>query len=198
MNFTIKELNELIYSLGTTASKGMLVDKELNSSLLDKLYGELNRKLLEKDMETLIDSIGKNLEPNDKLKQAAAQYSDEVRVKHIHIEEDDFAKVLRKVTEPKKERGWIVQKMLDYVDYCGAVSHTQLENYYKAITKSNSFSHCLINLRVPYKNRKTQRYLAKEGKRGSNAKYVVKVANPSNWVVVDSNYRTFNEAPYGR
>jgi hypothetical protein len=45
MNFSIKELNELLYSLGTTASKGMMVNKELNSSLIDKLYGELSRKL---------------------------------------------------------------------------------------------------------------------------------------------------------
>jgi hypothetical protein len=43
----------------------------------------------------------------------------------------------------------------------------------------------LKNLRIPYKNRKTQRYLAKEGKIGSNAKWVVKVANPSNWVVIE-------------
>jgi hypothetical protein len=55
-------------------------------------------------------------------------------------------------------------------------------------------------LRIPYKNRKTQRYLAKEGKPYSDAKYVVKLANPSNWVVVDNydeDFKTFNEAPYG-
>jgi hypothetical protein len=75
--------------------------------------------------------------------------------------------------------------MLDYVDGRGAVSHGELEDYYKFITKSNSFSHCLINLKVPYKNRPTQRYLVKEGKKGSNAKWVVKVANPSNWIVVN-------------
>jgi hypothetical protein len=43
-------------------------------------------------------------------------------------------------------------------------------------------------LTIPYKNRKTQRYLAKEGKPYSEAKYVVKVANPSNWVVVESEF----------
>jgi len=87
---------------------------------------------------------------------------------------------------PTKERGWIVQAMLDYVDTMGARTHGQMENYYKFITNgSNSFSHCLLNLKVPYKNRKTQRYLAKEGKRGSNAKWVVKTANIHNWVVVN-------------
>jgi hypothetical protein len=75
--------------------------------------------------------------------------------------------------------------MLDYVDRRGAVSYGELEDYYRFITNgSNSFSHCLINLKVPYKNRKTQRYLAKEGKSGSNAKWIVKVANPSNWIIV--------------
>ena len=38
MNLSIKELNELIYSLGITASKGIFVNKELNASLIDKLY----------------------------------------------------------------------------------------------------------------------------------------------------------------
>ena len=42
MNLSIKELNELIYSLGITASKGIFVNKELNASLIDKLYSELN------------------------------------------------------------------------------------------------------------------------------------------------------------
>ena len=45
MNLSIKELNELIYSLGITASKGIFVNKELNASLIDKLYSELNSKI---------------------------------------------------------------------------------------------------------------------------------------------------------
>jgi hypothetical protein len=85
----------------------------------------------------------------------------------------------------KRERGYITQALLDYVDLKGAVSYGELESYYKSITGSNSFSHILDNLRTPYKNRKTQRYLAKEGKRYSDAKYVVKLANPSNWIEID-------------
>lgn len=86
----------------------------------------------------------------------------------------------------KRERGLITQQLLDYVDLKGAVSYGELESYYKLITGgSNSFSHILDNLRTPYKNRKTQRYLAKEGKKYSDAKYIVKVANPSNWVEID-------------
>jgi hypothetical protein len=87
-----------------------------------------------------------------------------------------------------KQRGYITQALLDYVDRKGAVSYGDLERYYKSITGSNSFSHILDNLRTPYKNRKTQRYIAKEGKRYSEALYVIKVANPSNWVVVESDF----------
>ena len=84
-----------------------------------------------------------------------------------------------------RERGFITQSILDYVDMKGAVTYTEMSNYYKSITGSNSFSHILANLRIPYKNRKTQRYVAKEGKRYSDALYVIKVANPSNWVIAD-------------
>lgn len=103
------------------------------------------------------------------------------------------------VDVPKAERGLITQRLLDYVDEKGAVSYGELHDYYKKITGSNSFSHVLESLRTPYKNRPTQRYLSKEGKQYSDAKYIVKLANPSNWVVVDEydDYKTFNEAPYG-
>ena len=103
------------------------------------------------------------------------------------------------VDVPKAERGLITQCILDYVDEKGAVTYGELHEYYKSITGSNSFSHMLKSLRTPYKNRPTQRYLSKEGKQYSDAKYIIKIANPSNWVVVDEydDYKTFNEAPYG-
>jgi hypothetical protein len=97
---------------------------------------------------------------------------------------DDYRIHLRKL----KTRGYASQALLDYVDRKGAVCYSELKAYYKIITGSNSFSHILQNLTIPYKNRKTQRYLAKEGKPYSDAKYVVKVANPSNWVVVESEF----------
>ena len=149
MNLSVKELNELIYSLGITASKGLMCDKELNVSLLNKMYDELNRKL-----------------------QIKSDYNEVIsKLKNIEIE------------EPKFRGEGTAQAVLDYVDKKGAVSHKELHEYYKSLNGSNTFSWCLRNLRIPYKNRKTQRYLAKEGKIGSNAKWVVKVANPSNWVV---------------
>jgi len=152
MNLSIKEINELIYSLGITYHNGNFVNKDLNESLLEKLSDEDYRSTLEQDSDRYETSVI-----------------------------DDYRIHLRKL----KTRGYASQALLDYVDRVGAVTHKELERYYKQITGSNSFSHVLANLRIPYKNRKTQRYLVKEGKRYSDAKYVVKLANPSNWVVSD-------------
>ena len=206
MNFTIKELNELIYSLGITASKGIFVNKELNASLIDKLYSELNSKIAEEAIDEEVESdtyYVSNEEADEDAKQrdysafndyASTLKQDAQRYEASHMTtsfpivdpftsvSEDYDNHLSKL----KQRGYITQALLDYVDKKGAVSHGDLERYYKIITGgSNSFSHILDNLRTPYKNRKTQRYIAKEGKRYSEAKYVIKVANPSNWVIVD-------------
>ncbi len=169
MNLSIKELNELIYSLGITASKGIMCDKELNVSLLNKLYDELNTRIAEEAIDEEVESDTYYVSNEEADEDASTSVIDDYR---IH---------LRKL----KTRGYASQALLDYVDRKGAVSHGELETYYKQLTGSNSFSHILQNLRIPYKNRKTQRYIAKEGKKYSDAKYVVKVANPSNWVVVN-------------
>jgi hypothetical protein len=209
MNLSIKELNELIYSLGITASKGIFVNKELNASLIDKLYSELNSNIAEEaiDEEVESDTYYVSNEEADEdakqrdysafndyastLKQDAQRYEDSHMTTSFPMVDpftsvsEDYDNHLSKL----KQRGYITQALLNYVDKKGAVSHGELETYYKIITGgSNSFSHILDNLRTPYKNRKTQRYIAKEGKRYSDAKYVIKVANPSNWVVVESDF----------
>jgi hypothetical protein len=220
MNLSIKELNELIYSLGITASKGIMCDKDLNVSLLNKLYDELNSKIAEDAIDEEVDEftdellgadlefsshLVSNEEADEDTKQrdysafsnyAATLQQDEQRYEDSHMTTsfpmvdpftsvmDDYRIHLRKL----KTRGYASQALLDYVDRKGAVCYSELKAYYKIITGSNSFSHILQNLTIPYKNRKTQRYLAKEGKPYSDAKYVVKVANPSNWVVVESEF----------
>jgi hypothetical protein len=193
MNLSIKEINELIYSLGITYHNGNFVNKDLNESLLEKLYSELNSKIAEEAIDEEVDepeydSAGfsiedryphfvSNEEADEDYRSTLEQDSDRYETSVI----DDYRIHLRKL----KTRGYASQALLDYVDRVGAVTHKELERYYKQITGSNSFSHVLANLRIPYKNRKTQRYLVKEGKRYSDAKYVVKLANPSNWVVSD-------------
>ena len=191
MNLSIKELNELIYSLGITASKGIFVNKELNASLIDKLYSELNSMIAEEAIDEEIESSTyyvSNEEADEDAKQrdysAFSDYASTLQQDSDRYEssvEKDYDNHLTNL----RERGYVTQALLDYVDKKGAVSHGDLERYYKSITGSNSFSHILESLRTPYKNRKTQRYIAKEGKRYSEAKYIIKVANPSNWVIVD-------------
>ena len=178
MNLSIKELNELIYSLGITAHNGNFCNREVNESLLERLYCELNERIAEEAIDEEIESSTyyvSNEEADEDFLLSMLQ--DEQR--YESSVERDYDNHLAKL----KERGYITQALLDYVDRKGAVSYGELESYYKSITGSNSFSHILDNLRTPYKNRTTQRYIAKEGKRYSDAKYVIKVANPSNWVV---------------
>ena len=214
MNLSIKELNELIYSLGITAHKGMFVNKDINESLLEKFYSELNSKIAEEAIDEEVESSTyyvSNEEADEDFRSTLKQDAQRYEASHMTTSfpmvdpftsdsedftsaqnneydryessvEKDYDNHLSKL----KQRGYITQALLNYVDKKGAVSHGDLETYYKIITGgSNSFSHILDNLRTPYKNRKTQRYIAKEGKRYSEAKYVIKVANPSNWVIVD-------------
>ena len=178
MNLSIKELNELIYSLGIASHNGRFVNKDVNESLLEKLYSELNSKIAEEAIDEEVESSTyyvSNEEADEDYRSTLIQDSN----RYESSVEKDYDNHLAKL----KQRGYITQSLLDYVDRKGAVSHGDLERYYKSITGSNSFSHILDNLRTPYKNRKTQRYIAKEGKRYTDALYVIKVANPSNWVV---------------
>jgi len=183
MNLSIKELNELIYSLGITYHNGNFVNKDLNESLLEKLYSELNSKIAEEAIDEEVESdtyYVSNEEADEDYRISMMQDEERYESSVSKDYDNHFAKL--------KQRGYITQALLDYVDRKGAVSYGDLERYYKSITGSNSFSHILDNLRTPYKNRKTQRYIAKEGKRYTDALYVVKVANPSNWVVVESDF----------
>jgi hypothetical protein len=180
MNLSIKELNELIYSLGITAHNGNFCNREVNESLLEKLYYELNERIADEAIDEEVESSTyyvSNEEADEDYRVSMLQ--DEQR--YESSVEKDYDNHLTNL----RERGYVTQALLDYVDRKGAVSHGDLESYYKSITGSNSFSHVLQSLRTPYKNRKTQRYIAKEGRKYSDALYVIKVANPSNWVIVN-------------
>jgi len=195
MKLSIRELNELIYCIGIARMHGQLLGTTVADNLEVALRDELDKRLeMQLWDNTLLDGLEDDYLTTSE--QDEQRYEDSHFVSNEEADED----ALHMLTsfpivdpftskKPTKERGWIVQAMLDYVDTMGARTHKQMEEYYKFITNgSNSFSHCLINLKVPYKNRPTQRYLVKEGRRGSNAKWVVKVANPSNWVVVESDF----------
>jgi hypothetical protein len=82
---------------------------------------------------------------------------------------------------PKKNGNGTAQSILDYVESMGSVTHKEMQEYYKSLNGSNTFAYCLKNLIIPYKNRKTQRYLIKN----NIGKYEIRLANPSNWVVIE-------------
>jgi hypothetical protein len=143
------------------------------------MYGELNAKIAEEAIDEEIEYSShfvSNDEADEDYRSTLIQDSN----RYESSVEKDYSNYLSKLNE----RGFVTQTLLDYVDKKGAASYSELQTYYRQITGgSNSFSHILDNLRTPYKNRKTQRYIAKEGKRYTDALYVIKVANPSNWVV---------------
>ena len=71
--------------------------------------------------------------------------------------------------------GYIAQEMIDFVERQGDATHTELHNHYRKITNgSNSFSHCLENLRIANPNRRCNRYIQKQGKRFCKGNYIVK------------------------
>jgi hypothetical protein len=200
MNFTIKELNELLYSLGTTASKGMMVNKELNSSLIDKLYNELSKKLEFYDEngyeQTDEDYKGqfndwKNETPIESSHYVSNEEADEDFLSTLQQDEQRYEAshmttsfpITNPFTSEYKPKG-VTQSILDFVQLQGDATYTEMQNFYRKEFGSNSFSHILKSLTIPYKNRTTRRYLSKM----SNGNYEVRLANPSNWVVVENDF----------
>jgi len=176
------DLNEVMDALQT-----LIVGMGYSNNSLKNWVLEKAEEYREDETEYDSDGFSYNDRLDSTLKNVLGDANplvDEIRSHYVSNEEADED---ASINIPNSEqRGYITQSLLDFVDRKGAVSHGELETYYKIITGgSNSFSHILDNLRTPYKNRKTQRYIAKEGKRYSDAKYVIKVANPSNWVIAD-------------
>lgn len=170
MNLSIKELNELIYSLGITALNGRMLDKELNQSLMEKLHAELAYQMtLEvEDDDNFPLSYPNHFVSNEEADEDAFKTWNEAP--YGNDDED------KEVKEPKG----VTQAILDYVENTGPSTYTELNDFYKFVTGgSNSFSHILKALRIPYKNRPTRRYLHK----ATDGKYVVKIAGLHNWVV---------------
>ena len=188
MNFTIKELNELIYSLGITALNGRMLDKELNQSLMEKLHAELGYQLaLEAEDEEADDGNYLTIPSEDEFPNSVKNEFYDYNSHYVSNEEadEDYRSTLvqdeQRYEKSRVNKG-VTQSILDFVQLQGDATYTEMQNFYRKEFGSNSFSHILKSLTIPYKNRKTQRYLVKEGFGGSNANYVVKIANPSNWV----------------
>jgi hypothetical protein len=170
MNFSIKELNELIYSLGITALNGRMLDKELNQSLMDKLHAELGYQM---SLEVEDDDANYLTIPSE----------DEIRSHYVSNEEadEDYRSTLvqdeQRYEKSRVNKG-VTQSILDFVQLQGDATYTEMQNFYRKEFGSNSFSHILKSLIIPYKNRATRRYLSKMG----NGNYEVRIAEPSFWV----------------
>jgi len=72
----------------------------------------------------------------------------------------------------------VTQAILDMVERQGDATYTEMQDYYRKTFGSNSFSHILKSLIIPYKNRPTRRYLVKT----TSGNYELKIATPSNWI----------------
>ena len=188
MNLSIRELNELIYCIDIARKYGQLLGTTVADTLAVKLRDELDRRLA-------IDDDGNYL---------TIPSEDEIRSHYVSNEEadEDFLSTLQQdeqryeashmttsfpITNPftseYKPKG-VTQSILDFVQLQGNATYTEMQNFYRKEFGSNSFSHILKSLTIPYKNRPTRRYLSKM----SNGNYEVRLANPSNWVVVENDF----------
>jgi hypothetical protein len=132
----------------------------------------------------------------------SAGFSIEDREPHSHFvsneeaDEDYRASMLQdeqRYEDGKSKFNGVSQFILDFVEKQGTATFFDMNEAYRTFTNgSNSLSHIIKALLIPYKNRPTRRYLYKV----KHGVYGVKIANPSNWVEANGDYRTFNEAPY--
>jgi hypothetical protein len=130
------------------------------------------------DIAHQLQRIADSLEKLTESKSVSANIGESLQMMTSFPMVDPFTSAIE-TKEPKVKGEGTAQSVLDYVERNGSVSHKEMQEYYKSLNGSNTFAYCLKNLRVPYKNRLTKRYLIKN----DNGKYEVRLANPSNWIV---------------
>jgi hypothetical protein len=195
MNLSIRELNELIYCIGIARMHGQLLGTSVADNLEVALRDELDKRL-EMDLSDgnyLTIPTKEDVNESDELKLVlksilgdANPLVDTIHSHFISNEEadEDYRSTLvqdeQRYEKSRVNKG-VTQSILDYVEFMGEATYTEMQNYYRSKFGSNSFSHILISLIVPYKNRPTRRYLYKT----ASGKYVVRVAGLHNWVEKD-------------
>ena len=161
MELSIRELNELIYCIGIARMHGQLLGTSVADNLEVALRDELDNRL-EMDLSGVSHYVS-NEEADEDASHMLASFP-----------------IVDPFKTEYKPKG-VTQAILDMVQRQGDATHTEMHNFYKRTFGSNSFSHILKSLIVPYKNRPTRRYLSKM----ANGNYEVKVAQLHNWVVVN-------------
>ena len=203
LNIDLLQLNDLYYAVSKHTKDCEQQIKEYGDS--SYFVTQLERA---KELETIVqDALYKRCDELDE----AIQYIDEVVEKYkdedtiaeqredakyekafsIHFvtneeaDEDarDYSAFQKYADKQQSDKfNGVSQFILDFVEANGEVSFTEMNDMYKAYTKgSNSFSHILKALQIPYKNRPTRRYI-RQIARGT---YVVDYANQYNWVIND-------------
>ena len=130
------------------------------------------------DIAHQLKRIADSLEKLTESKSVSANIGESLHMMTSFPMVDPFTSIIE-TKEPNVKGEGTAQSVLNYVERNGSVRYKELHEYYKSLNGSNTFSWCLRNLRVPYKNRFTKRYLIKN----DNGEYEVRLANPSNWVV---------------
>ena len=130
------------------------------------------------DIAHQLKRIADSLEKLTESKSVSANIGESLHMMTSFPMVDPFTST-SEIKEPNVKGEGTAQSVLNYVERNGSVRYKELHEYYKSLNGSNTFSWCLRNLRVPYKNRFTKRYLIKN----DNGEYEVRLANPSNWVV---------------
>ena len=188
MNLSIRELNELIYCIGIARMHGQLLGTTVADTLAVKLRDELDRRLAIDDDGNYLtipseDEIRSHYVSNEEADEdyRSTLQQDEQRYEASHM--TTSFPITNPFTSEYKPKG-VTQSILDFVQLQGDATYTEMQNFYRKEFGSNSFSHILKSLTIPYKNRPTRRYLSKM----SNGNYEVRLANPSNWVVVENDF----------
>ena len=130
------------------------------------------------DIAHQLKRIADSLEKLTESKSVSANIGESLQMMTSFPMVDPFTSTIETKESKVKGEG-TAQSVLDYVERNGSVTHKEMQEYYKSLNGSNTFAYCLKNLRVPYKNRLTKRYLIKN----DNGKYEVRLSNPSNWIV---------------
>ena len=97
--------NQLI--LDTKKDEVVVDEEDKTKEIIEE---ESRLKLSEEDLKILEEALLNPPPPNEKLKEAAQRYSDEVREKHTHI--DDFEKTLVKPQLTQEERHELLVEMM--------------------------------------------------------------------------------------
>jgi hypothetical protein len=191
LNIDLLQLNDLYYAVSKHTKECEQQIKEYGDS--SYFVTQLERA---KELETIVqDALYKRCNELDE----AIQYIDEVVEKYadedtiaeqredakyekafsIHFVSNEEADEDAGIKQSDKFNG-VSQFILDFVDENGGSTFTEMNEVYRKFTNgSNSFSHILKALQIPYKNRPTRRYL----KKNKFGYYECLEATPQNWVV---------------